>query len=178
MANSLLWAGKAPPSITSGPANQTIATGNIVTFNVAAVGIPPLAYQWRRNGTNIAGATGASLSFTVSSGAFGQYSAVVSNAYGQAISKSAILGAPLRLQVLAGVAAGAPFTLSVSTVDGSPINPDRAARISLYSSPSASLPLASWTLLNNPMVLINGSLRVDGLSAISTSSFYRAVESP
>jgi hypothetical protein len=178
MANSLLWAGKAPPTIVSGPANQTIESGNNVIFNVAAVGIPPLTYQWRRNGTNITGATTATLSFTVSAADFGQYSAVVSNAYGLAISKSATLGAPLRLQVPAGVVVGAPFTLFISTVDGSPITLDRAARISLYSSTSAALPLATWALLNNPMVLTNGSLRVDALLATPATTFYRAAESP
>ena len=52
---------------------------------VAATGTAPLAYQWRRNGTNIAGATGASYGATTD----GSYTVVVSNTAGSVTSSAA-----------------------------------------------------------------------------------------
>ena len=45
------------PSISSQPANVTVAAGQSASFSVAASGTAPLGYQWQRNGVNIAGAT-------------------------------------------------------------------------------------------------------------------------
>ena len=48
------------PSITTGPANQSVVSGQTATFAVAADGTAPLTYQWQKNGVDIVGATGAS----------------------------------------------------------------------------------------------------------------------
>ena len=48
-----------PPSISIPPVSQTICAGQSVTFSVTAAGTSP-AYQWRKNGVNIGGATGSS----------------------------------------------------------------------------------------------------------------------
>ena len=45
--------------ISAQPANVTVAAGQSATFAVTASGTAPLAYQWQRNGVNIAGATRA-----------------------------------------------------------------------------------------------------------------------
>src|SRR5208283_4401109 len=50
-----------PPAITSQPASQTAIVDGPATFNVGVGGSDPLCYQWNFNGTNIAGATNASL---------------------------------------------------------------------------------------------------------------------
>src|SRR5438309_1755021 len=39
----------AAPSITTQPANQTVAAGQMPTFAVVAAGTPPLSYQWKKN---------------------------------------------------------------------------------------------------------------------------------
>ena len=65
---------------------------------MGAIGAPPLTYQWRKNGTNIAGATTPVLSLTgIGSTDAGLYSAVVSNPSGSATSAIAALNvfAPL-----------------------------------------------------------------------------------
>jgi len=49
-----------PPSIIAQPVGQTVAVGDGLTFSVVATNNPQ-SYQWRLNGENIAGATGASL---------------------------------------------------------------------------------------------------------------------
>src|SRR5207253_11121629 len=48
------------PTITTQPVNQTVTAGQTATFAVAASGTATLSYQWKKNGANIAGATGAS----------------------------------------------------------------------------------------------------------------------
>lgn len=81
------------PAIATQPANATVAEGATATFSVVASGTPPLAYQWRRNGANIAGATGASYTTppvtAADSGA--RYSVIVSNNAGQVTSSDAVL---------------------------------------------------------------------------------------
>ena len=48
------------PTITTQPADQTVAMGATATFVVAADGTAPLSYQWRKDGVDITGATSAS----------------------------------------------------------------------------------------------------------------------
>jgi uncharacterized repeat protein (TIGR01451 family) len=80
------------PVITTQPASRNIAPGATVTFSVAALGQPPLTYQWRCSGTNIADATNPSLPLTnVQLSASGGYSVEVSNVYGAVTSRVAIL---------------------------------------------------------------------------------------
>src|SRR5476649_424099 len=50
----------AAPTITIQPADQTVVVGQPAMFAVTATGAAPLTYQWRKNGTEIAGATAAS----------------------------------------------------------------------------------------------------------------------
>lgn len=84
-------AGNAPV-ITTQPGNQTATMGSGATFSVVASGSAPLAYQWRKNGTTISGATGASYTITaVQTSDAGGYSVVVSNAYGAVTSNTATL---------------------------------------------------------------------------------------
>jgi hypothetical protein len=51
-------------------------------------------------------------------------------------------------------------------------------QIRIYGSPDLALPLGSWTLLNNPLVLTNGLLRLDGVSVTNSELYLRAVEIP
>ena len=47
-----------PPIIVTQPSDVTRSPGQTATFSVTATGTAPLAYQWKKNGVNIAGATG------------------------------------------------------------------------------------------------------------------------
>ena len=82
-----------PPSITTQPGNQTACAGDTATFSVAATGTAPLSYQWKKNGTNIAGATGASYTTpansAIDSGAV--FAVTVTNSGGSATSNNASL---------------------------------------------------------------------------------------
>jgi hypothetical protein len=85
-------AAASAPAVTTPPVAQTVASGANVSFGVVASGTAPLTYQWKKDGQNIAGASGATLALTnVQSTAAGTYSVVVSNAAGAATSAGAAL---------------------------------------------------------------------------------------
>ncbi|MFA6542835.1 MAG: immunoglobulin domain-containing protein, partial [Limisphaerales bacterium] len=85
---------QSPPVIYAPgqPQPQTVIQGSNATFSVSAVGDLPFTYQWRFGGTNIAGATNNPLVLTaVQTNQAGNYSVVVSNAFGFTISSNALL---------------------------------------------------------------------------------------
>ncbi len=89
-------AGKCPPgvapAIIAQPASQSVLAGSNATFTVTAAGAPPLSYQWRFNGTNIAGATATALILAnVQPAQAGSYSVRVTNTFGSVISSNAVL---------------------------------------------------------------------------------------
>src|SRR6185369_3207837 len=90
-ARLTVTAAASAPTITTQPADQTIHAGQTATFTVVATGSAPLSYQWRRNGTAIPGATGASYTTpsqsTTDNGA--TFSVVVSNGSGNVTSRRA-----------------------------------------------------------------------------------------
>lgn len=82
----------AAPIIAVQPQNRSVVQGSNATFSVTALGYPPLTYQWRFNGTEIAGATNATLVLgNAQTANEGFYSVVVANGFGSAISEGARL---------------------------------------------------------------------------------------
>ena len=71
-----------PPAITQQPVNDTVNVGQTSTFTVVASGSAPLSYQWKKNGSNISGATSASYTTptTISGDNGATFRCVVSNA--------------------------------------------------------------------------------------------------
>lgn len=82
-----------PPSIQQHPTNVTARLGEPVRFSVIAAGADVLAYQWRKDGVIIPGATGSEYVFNVvETNQAGGYSVIVSTPEGQATnSLTAIL---------------------------------------------------------------------------------------
>ena len=81
-----------PPTILTQPASQLVNETSNVTFTVTAAGTPQLQYQWRLNGTNLAGATSTSLTVAnVQASQAGSYSVRVTNAFGAVVSSNAVL---------------------------------------------------------------------------------------
>ncbi|PYL00207.1 MAG: hypothetical protein DME19_05930 [Verrucomicrobia bacterium] len=82
----------APPQILVQPVSQIVSAGANVTFSVTATGSQPLHYQWQMNGTDLTGATAATLSLqNVQSSDIGIYSVVVSNFVDSVMSDPAFL---------------------------------------------------------------------------------------
>ena len=82
----------ASPVITGQPAAQTVCVGGTATFTVTASGTG-LAYQWQRNGVDIAGATSATYarSSVTSADNNTSYRAIVRNAVGCSVSSAFVL---------------------------------------------------------------------------------------
>jgi len=81
------------PVISVQPTDQGAYVGADVTFSVTADGWDSLSYQWAFEGTNIlTGATSSSLTLTnVQLSQAGNYSVLLSNAYGSVTSSNALL---------------------------------------------------------------------------------------
>ena len=80
------------PLVVAQPTNLTVTVNNTAVFNVSAQGAAPLYYQWNFNGTNILGATNTTLTLNnVSPAQAGNYSVLISNFVGVAVSSNAVL---------------------------------------------------------------------------------------
>ncbi len=81
------------PSIVNQPVDVTVDEGGIATFNVVATGTAPMTYQWQRDGLDIVGETGSSLTLSnltnIDSGAM--INVVITNSVGIVISNTALL---------------------------------------------------------------------------------------
>jgi hypothetical protein len=77
------------PVISMSPQPAVVCGGDTVTWSGYAVGVPPLAYQWRKNGVPIPAATTSSFSIAnVSRADVAMYDLRVTNLYGTAISSA------------------------------------------------------------------------------------------
>lgn len=121
-------AGNAP-HITTQPGNQSATIGGGATFTVTATGAT--SYQWRKDGNNISGATGATLTLNnLATTDAGKYTVVVSNVAGSVTSDEATLtvnppnsGAAIATQpVSQTVAAGTKCVLSVAASGTAPLS--------------------------------------------------------
>ncbi len=82
----------APPSILTQPVGVAVSVGETAMFSISALGPPPLEFQWRKNGANIAEATNST--FTITNVQFddgASYSVVVASPGGTLVSDPAQL---------------------------------------------------------------------------------------
>jgi pectin methylesterase-like acyl-CoA thioesterase len=119
-----------PPAITSQPAAQILNPGQAGALTVAATGTAPLAYQWKKDGTNIAGATSATLALANATATdAGSYTVTITNAYGTVTSTTANVSvttatvpATITSQpVAATVTAGKDATFTVGAFGSAPL---------------------------------------------------------
>ena len=114
-------------SISVPPATQSVCLGAPVSFSVTASGAGPLTYQWRKNGSNIAGATAATYALaTVTMDDVGAYDVRVTGACGNVISNSGNLTVKTPVEFTAPpvsqtVCVGAPITFSVTANGTGPL---------------------------------------------------------
>lgn len=80
------------PTITTQPADQSVALGSNVTIAVTASGSGPLTYQWSKDGRPIAGANYFILALSnVTNNDAGSYSVAITNGVGNTTSRAATL---------------------------------------------------------------------------------------
>jgi hypothetical protein len=74
------------------PKDQTAEIGYPATFSVVASGVPPLVYQWQREGVPISGATSTKFTIpAVTTNDVGNYRVVITNGYRMVTSSTAHL---------------------------------------------------------------------------------------
>jgi len=107
------WRPAALPFIAVHPANTTANAGSPALFSVTALGLPDPAYQWRKDGTNIVGATNAVFSIPDAKLADnGAYSVIVSNSAGSVVSSNAVLTVPPESTLITPVITNGVLSLS------------------------------------------------------------------
>ncbi|MGA2752027.1 MAG: immunoglobulin domain-containing protein, partial [Verrucomicrobiota bacterium] len=79
------------PVISMSPQSVAADVADEVTLNGYAVGVPPLSYQWYKDGTPIRGADDVSYTFRAGPRDAGNYVLEVRNRYGSAISAVSVL---------------------------------------------------------------------------------------
>jgi hypothetical protein len=119
------------PSFFTQPQSVTTEAGTFATFSVIVDGRQSIGLQWRRNGVNIAGATGTTLTTFVTAADNGAvYSVVATNFLGSATSNNATVtvGAPniapqIRAQPASiTVTVGQSATFSVDATGAAPLS--------------------------------------------------------
>jgi autotransporter-associated beta strand protein len=112
----------AAPTISAQPQDRIALVGDSVSFTCAATGIPPSVWQWRCSGTNVPGATGATLFLpNVALNPAGTYAVAVTNIAGSSISNNAVLSVySSAVPTLSGasVAGNRQFQLGLTGVPG------------------------------------------------------------
>lgn len=104
------------PVVLRQPADLTRALGLSGALAVVASGAPAPVYQWRKDGTAVAGATGATLSFaSLRAADAGTYTVVVSNSAGSVTSAPVVVAVPARgyAGTWFGTFAGGSFALQI-----------------------------------------------------------------
>ncbi len=126
-----------PPGITGQPQSVTATTGQSAQFTVTATGAG-LSYQWRLNGTPVAGATLSTLSLNpVQPTNAGSYSVVITNVAGSVTSGNASLTVVYTLSI-SGMGSG--------SVGVSPSQPTYASNtlVTVTATPSAGKTFLNW----------------------------------
>jgi probable HAF family extracellular repeat protein len=153
-----------PPRIDLQPVGARLAFGQGFTLSVGAAGVSPITYQWTRNGTNIAGATGATLAILAASAAdVGDYRVLVTNGGGTVPSTL------VRIDVL-------DPELTAESYVGLRIVGAVGASYRIEYRPSANA--AEWTTVTNLTLTSSPQRWVDLESVNLPSRIYHAVRLP
>ena len=154
----------AAPTITTQPVSSIVTAGQAVSFSVVATGNPAtFTYQWQKNGVNIAGATGATLSLaTVSSADVGNYTVVVTNSVASVTSNVATLSVKATQTITFGalpakIVGAAPFALTATASSGLPVS---------YASSNPSVATVSGSTVT---ILSAGTTTITASQAGNTS---------
>ncbi len=163
--------------VATQPLDRHAVSGTNVTFAALSVGQPSLNFQWRRNGADIPGATGPTLTLTnVSRDARGNYAALVWNALGSTNSRDAwldVVGPVKLLPPVTGSGVGESVSFAVGDPAGQSVNAEDAA----WLEAQASTNLVNWETLPDSIVFTNGMLFLqDPAQSNHPARFYRLLE--
>ena len=185
------------PFIIAHPTNQTVVPGTTATWSVFAGGTPPFTYQWKKDGVNVPSGGNGSV-FSVPNAQLadgGNYSVVVSNAFGAATSLNGLLTVDAAPSISVqpqgqNVTAGSSVTLNVGASGTGPlvyqwflngtnltgvttstnyvINNVQAANTGNYSV-LVSNPFGSLSSANAPVAIGSGTAPSPGIGGVSVN---------
>lgn len=126
LSNTAAFSLNSGPSISGHPASQNVCAGLPASFSVSATGSP--SYQWRKNSSNIPGATASVYTIASTSNSdTGIYDCVVTNSCSSATSNPASLdvgvGPAVTTQPIGGsFSLGVPISLTVAANGSAPLS--------------------------------------------------------
>lgn len=151
------WTPLLAPVITTNPSSASVAGGASASFIAFALGVSAPSYQWLKNGTNLPGATSATLTINnAHAGDAGTYAVIASNEAGSATSTSATLTVGNTAPSLAPVAnrtlvAGA--SLAITNVATDPDVPPQTLSFLMIAGPTnAALDSATGIFNWRPLI--------------------------
>jgi hypothetical protein len=122
----------APATVIGEPGNVSACEGQSATFSAVAGGAAPIAYQWKKNTVNIAGANAATYTIpAVTQADVASYTVFVSNSCGSDTSAAASLSVPATAPSLTSIvpgSTGAGGPLLVLTLGGNNFDATTVAR--------------------------------------------------
>ncbi len=135
----------------------TLNAGGTINLSVTASGAPTLSYQWRRNTAAISGATSATFTKAgVTAADVGTYDVVVTNAYGTATSRSAVIALNQQAQTITFAAlADVPFSATPLTLNATATS-GLTVTFSVVSGP-ASITGNQLTLLGTGAITVRAT---------------------
>ena len=156
-----------PPVITTEPAAQSKTAGQNATFSVVATG-DNLKYQWRKDGSNISGKTTSSLTLNnVQIADIADYSVVITNLAGTAISANAHLTVQLTLTANSG----SVFGFVAKSPDKALYDANESVTLTASSS-NPNIVFSGWsgsvTSTNNPLTITMDANKTLTANYIST----------
>jgi len=159
-----------PPSIVQQPSNQIALPGDTISFSVQAIGgTAPLYYQWLFNGTNLVGATNASMAVVGASLTnAGFYSVIVTNYAGSVTSSVASLN-------LITITWNTAVTISTNAADVA----TNGTFLYAYNNSGSSATVNNVTFTGvNSATVWGTNVTLGGWDATSTSSYNGGTSTP
>ena len=112
LPSQLSVAAGAPPQFLAELAPASVAPGTAVSLSAAAQGSAPMSYQWKKDGIEVAGATGSTLQLSsFQSRDAGAYTLTASNSFGRATSP------PIVTSLLGGATTLPAFVVTPSALN-------------------------------------------------------------
>ena len=160
----------APVITTNPPAVFALLVGQSSAISVTATGTPPLSYQWRLGGTNLAngGIYGGALTnilmlTSVGTGSSGNYTVAITNSAGAVTSSVAALNIALPPSITVASATPGTIQFSANTITG----------LTYVVETATNLSDPSWIPLQTNSTGLSGAVTFQTNTTSGPSMFYR-----
>lgn len=168
-----------PPAITIQPASVAVGLSRPASFTVAAGGKAPLGYQWRKDGSPLAGASAPTFTLASAQAAdAGVYTVVVSNDLGSATSAPATLDVvpPPVIQTFTAtsgpLAIGASGVLSWSVTGAASLSIDSGVGVLATADGTRTVTPATTTTYTLTAASLGGSTTASATLTVDPTPFH------